>query len=34
VITDVTKRMKSEAQAHELEQRYKELLAAREKGRS
>jgi PAS domain S-box-containing protein len=31
VINDVTNRLKSEAQARELEQRYKELLAARER---
>jgi PAS domain S-box-containing protein len=30
VINDVTKRLKSEAQARELEQRYRELLASRE----
>jgi PAS domain S-box-containing protein len=30
VINDVTKRLKSEAQARELEQRYKDLLATRE----
>ena len=30
VINDVTKRLKTEAEARELEQRYKELLASRE----
>ena len=34
VINDVTKRLKSEAQARELEQRYKDLLAGQEKRRS